>query len=89
MLYTELEGFVRCYSCKELISTDGDYIQLPENYLCMQCASTCFDCGKEYPKPILTEDDEPWCEECIQFFNTDRNAWRDRFRNRLRASEKC
>ena len=90
MLYTDLEGFVRCYECKELISTDGDYVNIetsesPEVPLCMRCASTCFDCGKEYPKPILTEDNEPWCADCIQFFNEDPDAWRDRFkRNRLR-----
>ena len=75
---------IKCIKCNtSLLAADTEtYLKVDwygGYYLCLRCASTCFDCGTEYDVPILNEDDEPWCKSCIEFFNDDREGWLERW----------
>lgn len=74
----------QCYACKASFDTDTDnIIQVGiTHYICTKCASTCFDCQKVFEQPILTEDNEPWCPDCINLFTNDREAWRQRWQKK-------
>ena len=51
----------------EWINNNGNHAYHDEDtdaMMCDVCSRTCFECKREYPDVIVTEDNEPWCSEC-------------------------